>query len=246
MCKNLVEKGNLSQPLTIYNRTALRASELSSKIGHSVVAASIEEAVSKADIIFFCLGDDAAVHENVSKALNGNVEGKLFVDCSTIHPETTAIVAKEVEAHGAHFVACPVSGRPAMADAGQLVCVLAGSRKQVDKVKPYCDGVMGRATINYGGSTPNKGTLLEITGNTFILSMIETILGGHVVAEKTCLGVDNLHRGSRQYPAVPMLRTRIGCDPVIITRGRSRCFRRPLPGKMHGMQWRWLRRLVCR
>jgi 3-hydroxyisobutyrate dehydrogenase-like beta-hydroxyacid dehydrogenase len=194
MCKNLVEKGNLSQPLIIFNRTTSRATDLSSNIGHSTVAASIEDTVSKSDIIFICLGDDIAVQDTLAKAINRDVKGKLFVDCSTIHPNTTKMVAKAVEAQGAHFVACPVFGAPAMADAGQLVCVLAGPKEQVEKVKPYCQGVMGRAVIDYSGSEPGKATLLKVIGNTFILSMIETISEGHVVAEKTGLGVDDLHQ----------------------------------------------------
>jgi 3-hydroxyisobutyrate dehydrogenase-like beta-hydroxyacid dehydrogenase len=194
MCKNLVQKGDLSQPLLIYNRTTSRADELSSRIGHSTVASSIEDTVAKSDMIFLCLGDDAAVLDTISQAVQGNVEGKLFVDCSTIHPETTSKVAEAVKSKGAYFVACPVFGAPAMADSGQLVCVLAGPKEQVEKVKPYCEGVMGRAVIDYGGSEPGKATLLKVIGNTFILSMIETISEGHVVAEKTGLGVDDLHQ----------------------------------------------------
>lgn len=194
MCKNLVQRGNLSQPLLIYNRTTSRASDLSSKIGHSTVASTIDDAVPTSDIIFLCLGDDGAVQDTIKQAVQGNVKGKLFVDCSTIHPDTTASIAKDVEAQGAFFVACPVFGAPAMADAGQLVCVLAGPKEQVDRVKVYCEGVMGRAVIDYSGSEPSKATLLKVIGNTFILSMIETISEGHVVAEKTGLGVDDLHR----------------------------------------------------
>jgi 3-hydroxyisobutyrate dehydrogenase-like beta-hydroxyacid dehydrogenase len=194
MCKNLVEKGRLTQPLLLFNRTTSRASDLSSKIGRSNVASSIDDAVSRSDIIFICLGDDTAVETTLTKAIQGNVEGKLFVDCSTIHPDTTNKVARAVEEQGAHFVACPVFGAPAMADSGQLLCVLAGPAEQVDKVKPYCGGVMGRAIIDYSGSEPAKATLLKVIGNTFILSMVETISEGHVVAEKTGLGVDELHQ----------------------------------------------------
>lgn len=67
-------------------------------------------------------------------------------------------------------------------------------QEQVDKVKPYCEGVMARAVIDYAGSAPAKATLLKVIGNTFILSMIETISEGHVMAEKTGLGVDQLHQ----------------------------------------------------
>lgn len=193
MCKNLVEKGNLAEPLIIYNRTASKAETLSGKIGHSTVSPSLTEAVLKSDIIFVCLGDDAAVQSNIKEALKSDVKGKLFVDCSTIHPDTTASIAKSIEEAGASFVACPVFGAPAMADAGQLVCVLAGSKDAVEKVKPYCKGVMGRAEIDFSGQPQSKATLMKIIGNTFILSMVETLSEGHVVAEKSGLGVDKLH-----------------------------------------------------
>src|SRR2546423_460332 len=194
MCKNLVEKGNLDKPLIIFNRTTKRAEDLSSKIGHSTVASSIDEAVAKADISFNRPGDDAAINENVEKILKGNVKGKLIVDCSTVHPDTTAMTAKAIEAHGGKFVACPVFGAPAMAEGGQLICVLAGPKEEVEKVLPYCKGVMGRANIDFGGQPPEKATLLKVIGNTFILSMVETISEGHVVAEKTGLGVQGLHQ----------------------------------------------------
>lgn len=46
-----------------------------------------------------------------------------------------------------------VFGAPAMADNGQLICVLAGPGSAVKKVIPYCKGVMGRANINYSDRT---------------------------------------------------------------------------------------------
>ena len=81
-----------------------------------------------------------------------------------------------------------------MADAGQLVCVLAGPSAAVEKVKPYTTGVMGKAIIDFGGQPHGQATLLKVVGNTFILNMVETLSEGHVVAEKSGLGVDNLHQ----------------------------------------------------
>ncbi|EXJ90380.1 alcohol dehydrogenase [Capronia coronata CBS 617.96] len=197
MCKNLVEKGNLTHPLIIYNRTTARAQELSSKIGHSTVSPSIAEAARKADIIFYCLGDDAAVLSTLDEILrddNNNLAGKILVDCSTVHPDTTAQETQLVEARGGTFVACPVFGAPAMAESGQLICVLAGASEAVDKVKPYCKGVMGRANLEFSGQEPSRATLLKLIGNTFVLSMVEALAEGHVVAEKSGLGVDTLHQ----------------------------------------------------
>lgn len=196
MCKNIVEKGQLDKPLLIFNRTEQRARDLSQSLssGKSIVASSIEEAVSKADIIFTCVGDDLAINETIGAALKGNVKGKLFVDCSTVHPETTEALEKKISGAGAEFVACPVFGAPAMADSGQLICVLAGPKPAVDKIKPYTTGVVGRAIIDFGGQPVGKATLLKVIGNTFILNMVESLSEGHVVAEKSGLGSENLHK----------------------------------------------------
>jgi 3-hydroxyisobutyrate dehydrogenase-like beta-hydroxyacid dehydrogenase len=196
MCKNLDEKANLDKPLIIFNRTKKRAEDLSKSLGagKSTVAASIGEAVSQADIIFTCVGDDKAINATIDEALNGNIKGKLFVDCSTVHPDTTEGLAKKITAAGAEFVACPVFGAPAMADSGYLVCVLAGPKAAVDKVKPYTKGVIGRANIDFSDQNPSKATLLKVIGNTFILNMVETLSEGHVLAEKSGLGNENLHQ----------------------------------------------------
>ena len=196
MCKNLVEKGNLGKPLIIFNRTQKRANDLSKSLpsGKTEVASTIAEVVSKSDIIFTCVGDDAAINETIDSALKASPKGKLFVDCSTVHPDTTNALAEKVTKAGAEFVACPVFGAPAMADNGQLVCVLAGPKDSFEKVKPYTKGVIGRANVDFGGQECGKATTLKIIGNTFILNMVETLSEGHVLAEKTSLGGDNLHQ----------------------------------------------------
>lgn len=194
MCKNLVEKGNLGEPLLIFNRTTSRAESLSKDIGHSTVAPSIADLVSKSDIIFYCLGDDQSVLDTLDKILETPVKGKILVDCSTIHPDTTKKEDDKITKAGGEFVAMPVFGAPAMADSGNLVCVIAGPASAAEKVKPYTKGVMGRANIDYSGEAPSKATLLKVIGNTFILSMVTTLAEGHTVAEKSGLGTDELHK----------------------------------------------------
>ncbi len=109
MCKNLVEKGNLDKPLIIFNRTEKRATDLSKSLpsGKSTAVYSIDDVVSRSDIIFTCVGDDAAINDTIDQALKGSPKGKLFVDCSTVHPDTTDALAKKITVAGAEFVACP-------------------------------------------------------------------------------------------------------------------------------------------
>lgn len=196
MVKNIVEKGTFTSPLAIYNRTPARSEKLASTLpsDRTKVVTSIEEAVADADIIFTCVGDDKAITDTIDTALKSpNVKGKLFVDCSTIHPDTTDKLAKTINNAGAEFVACPVFGALAMADNGQLVCVLAGPAAQVSKVKPFCKGVMGRAEIDFSDQPHGTASRLKIIGNTFILNMVETLSEGHTLAEKSGLGSANLH-----------------------------------------------------
>lgn len=86
-----------------------------------------------------------------------------------------------------------VFGAPAMAETGQLVCVLAGPAASVNRVKNYTRGVMGRANIDFSNQPHGKATLMKVIGNTFILNMIETLSEGHTIAEKSGLGNENLH-----------------------------------------------------
>lgn len=81
-----------------------------------------------------------------------------------------------------------------MADAGQLIFVLAGEASWIEKVKPYTTGIMGRAIIDFSGQAHGKATLLKVIGNTFVFNMIEAISVGHTLAETSGLGTDNLHQ----------------------------------------------------
>ena len=195
MARNLVEKGNLSQPLIVFNRTTKRAEDFAAArpAGKVKVVSSMDDAVKASDVIFFCLGDDKSVQDAVAQYIANEVSGKLFVDCSTVHPDTTNGISKALTSKGAEFVASPVFGAPAMAEAGQVITVLAGTKASVDKVKPYTTNVIGRQDVDFGGQEPGQASLMKIIGNTFVLQMCEALSEGHTLAEKSGLGCDNLH-----------------------------------------------------
>lgn len=103
------------------DQKALRGSGGELPAGKTEIVDSIEEGLKKADIIFTIVSNDAAVKETIGTILQSDVKGKLIVDCSTIHPDTTKQVAQDVLAKGTEFVASPVFGAPAAADAGMLM-----------------------------------------------------------------------------------------------------------------------------
>lgn len=193
MCKNIAQKGPLTSPLILYNRTTARATALAESLGNCTVATTVPDAVRPADIIFICVGDDPALEQiikTVSDTSDLDLKGKLFVDCSTVHPDTTRRVNDTLTARGASFVACPVFGAPAFADAGQLICVPAGPKGEVDKVKPYLTGVTARAVIDLSGSEVGRASTMKLLGNTFILSTVAMLSESQVLAEKSGLGTE--------------------------------------------------------
>ncbi|OAL69059.1 hypothetical protein A7D00_6816 [Trichophyton violaceum] len=175
MVKNLVEKGPLSKPLIVYNRTQSKAIDLAKTLLQQIIPVStVKEAVEKATIIFICLGDDPAVE---------------------ISPDTTRRLAQLLESSGASFAACPVFGAPSAAEAGKLVCVLAGRKESVERVKPFCTGVMGHAIMDLSTKSedPGKASMLKVLGNSVIFRMVSAVSESLVVAEKSDLGVESIH-----------------------------------------------------
>ena len=197
MAKNVVEKADLAHPVLLYNRTKERSVEFSSQFptGTTEIVDSIAAGVAKADIIFTILAKDdvvEAVADEILKAVD--VKGKLFVECSTIHPDTTVRVAKAFHDRGAEFVAAPVFGAPAMAEVGQLVGVLAGPGPSVQKARQFFKGVMAKAEIDMSDQPYEKALQLKLIGNTFILNMVEQLSEGLVLAEKSGLGTQYVHQ----------------------------------------------------
>ncbi|KAH8647970.1 6-phosphogluconate dehydrogenase [Xylariales sp. PMI_506] len=192
MVKNLAGKGPLNdQPLLVYNRSQKRSDDMAAELGSSKieVVASPEDGVNRADIIFTCLSNDIAVHEIYSSIIkSGTIQGKLFVDCSTIHPDSTEKTAKAVIDAGAQFVASPVFGAPPMAEAGQLIFVPAGPQDALERLQPYTVGVMGKAEIPMVDKPYGTASKLKLIGNTFVINMVTQLAEALTLAEKTGVG----------------------------------------------------------
>lgn len=187
MAKNLQKhlKASSAPSLIFFNRTAGRGDDLKAIGGQE--AGSVKELVEKCDIVFSCISNDKAVTDLGNDLVSAGVKGKLIVDCSTIHPDTTVKVAQEVTGAGGEFIAAPVFGASPVAEAGRLIFVMAGPEAAIEKIKPYVQDVMGRSIIQMG-SDVSKSSMLKIAGNICVISFMEVISEAHVFAEKVGLG----------------------------------------------------------
>lgn len=215
-CQSLVEKGSLDKPLLIYNRTASRAEDLAAKLppGKTAVLPSIPDGVAQADIIFSCFANDAIIEETYRTiiATTPPITGKLFVSCETIRPATATTLGALITAAGASYIACPVLGAPAAAASGQLLCVPAGPKAAIDRLRPYLIGVLARAVIPFEDQAYSKASTTKIVANTFIAAMITQLGEALTLAEKTEVGtaavqqlVDVIFGGPFSYYAARMV-----------------------------------------
>ncbi|KAL4978577.1 hypothetical protein BDW66DRAFT_158090 [Aspergillus desertorum] len=201
MSRNIALKGPQKKPLILYNRTASKASAFTETINAekpqaAVAVSTLTAAVKDASIAFICVGDDSALDQIIKTITSDgslNLKGKIIVDCSTVHPDTSRRVHSTLSSEGATFIACPVFGAPNAADAGQMVVVPAGSREAITRIQPFLEGVTSKAVLDVGPEAEKdvgRASLLKVLGNTFILNTVETLAEGLVAAEKSGLGVD--------------------------------------------------------
>mgnify|MGYP000007444207 CR=1 FL=1 len=170
MAKNL-EKAGFT--LAVYNRTAEKATSFTA----GTVCSSIAELVNSSDIIFTMLTNDAAVAEVYEQIQRTDINGKLFVDMSTISQQLSVNTAAALKENGASFIDAPVAGSTKPAADGTLIIMVGGAPKDVECAQPYLEK-MGRL-IKYLG--PNgSGLAAKLAVNYFLAinlqSLAETVL----------------------------------------------------------------------
>ena len=101
--------------------------------------ASPAEVVAYSDTILSIVTDDAAVRwlfEDPAGLLAGPASGKLFLEMSTVQPETIRRVGMSVERASARLVGAPVLGSIPTVAEGKLLVLAGGEEGDVEQAKP--------------------------------------------------------------------------------------------------------------
>jgi 3-hydroxyisobutyrate dehydrogenase len=123
--------------VTVWNRSAIKVEPLAQ--AGAGIAASPAELVGQVEAVLTILTDRAAiaaVYEGPAGLLAGNAKGKLFIDMSTVQPETAIALAEKVRATGGIFVECPVGGTVGPAREGKLLGVAGATAEDFARAKP--------------------------------------------------------------------------------------------------------------
>ncbi|CEI40035.1 hypothetical protein FVEN_g2291 [Fusarium venenatum] len=188
-----------------FNRTISRGDSLKD-IG-AQPASTARDLVDNSDIIFMSLSDDSALEATldaiIDTKLSSQLTGKLIVDTSTVHPDSSAKAETRIQEKGGRFIASPVFGASPVAAQGKLLWIIAGPNDAVDKITPYVEGVMGRGVIGVGEDVRASGKM-KTAGNFITAGFMEIIAEAHVLAEKSGLGSENLEALiEQQYGPLP-------------------------------------------
>ena len=131
--------------VTVWNRTRVKAEALA--VHGAKVVDTPAQLASAVDVILTILTDAqaiAATFDGPDGLLAGAIKGKLFVEMSTVRPETERALAERVRAKGAALIDCPVGGTTGPARDGKLLAFVGGDAADLARVQPVLEQLCRR------------------------------------------------------------------------------------------------------
>jgi 3-hydroxyisobutyrate dehydrogenase-like beta-hydroxyacid dehydrogenase len=190
-----------------WNRTRSKADWLE-PLGLEVVPTP-RAVAEQASIVFSMLTDAKAVQEVVrgdEGLLAGMREGSILVEMSTIEPDASRALAREVQSAGGRMLDCPVSGGVGAVAGGDLSLMVGGDETTVEAVRPTLD-VIGKRVSHVGDN--GQALVMKIAINLSLAVQMTAYSEGVLLAEKSGIprekAVDALLNSA---VASPMLRHR--------------------------------------
>ena len=151
----LIEVGH---QVTVWNRSPAKAKALGD--AGAKVAATPSELAHEAEAVITILTDAAAidtVYGGPSGLLSADVKGKLFIEMSTVQPQTEIALAAKVRGKGAAFVECPVGGTTGPARQGKLIGLMGGEPADTQRALPIMEQLCRR--VQQCGPVGNGSTM---------------------------------------------------------------------------------------
>ena len=172
--------------------------------------ASPGEIAAQSDIVFSIVTDGAAVEAlalGPDGILGGMRPSGLYIDMSTIAPDTSRKVAAEFARAGASMLDAPISGSPVTVNAGQASIMVGGDAAAFERAAPVLLAIGPKVT--HIGS---NGLACQMKIAVNLLLMVEVIAFGEAVALAEKGGVT-------REAAVDAVLKSVAASPVLGYRG---------------------------
>lgn len=134
IARRLLEVGH---DVRVWNRTVEKAQ--AARDAGAKWAPTLRDLVHDSSVVISFLLDNAAVERvylDEGGLLDGDTEGRFFIDMSTVTPGVHARIATAIAPRNAAFIECPVSGSIGLAQSGALVGFAGGEAHEFAYVQP--------------------------------------------------------------------------------------------------------------
>ncbi len=173
--------------VVVWNRTESRAESVAAAHG-ATVAPTAASAVSDAAVVVSSLADDEAVlatYLGEDGAAGAATPDHVFLEMSTIAPDTVRHVGDAVAATGAAFLDAPVSGSVPTVEKGELTIMVGGDAAALERAQPVIDALAAKV-FHVGGL--GAGATVKLAVNALVHAIDIGLSEALVLAEKA--GVD--------------------------------------------------------
>jgi 2-hydroxy-3-oxopropionate reductase len=183
IARNLMKAGH---ELVVHNRSRAIVDQLASE--GATPANSPKEVAGQVEFVFTNLPDSPDV-EKVVLGENGIIEGAhaglIYIDNSTIKPETARALAKKLAEVGVAALDAPVSGGDVGARDGTLTIMVGGPEDAFNKAVPLFEA-MGKAWVLVGDS--GAGQIAKVCNQIIVGAQMVALAEALITAQKS--GVD--------------------------------------------------------
>ena len=124
------------------------------------------------DFIISCVGNDSDLEEIINHSFDNLQKESVFIDHSTVSPETVIKLAKRLNGKSVYLLDAPVSGGQAGAENGALSIMVGGDLDAFKKSKPVMD-LYGKK-VEYMGDT-GSGQQTKIINQICIGGLIQSL-----------------------------------------------------------------------
>ncbi len=180
MAERLLKAG---YDVSIWNRTRAKAEPLA-KLGGKIVDKLFD--LKECDVVFSIVAEGKDVEQvyfgKDSVTGHGGKIPKIFVDCSSISVEESAVIRDKLKQLGADYVASPVSGNAKVINAGKLSAVISGPEAVCKTVKPMIE-VFAPKGVSYVGDG-ELARICKIAHNVMLGVVIENLIEITLLANK--------------------------------------------------------------
>lgn len=145
------------------------------------VAGSIGELTRAVEVVFSVLPADEHVRSVASEVRATARSGQVYVDFSTIHPDTIAQVARDLEEVGVQTVGVALTRSTAAAQAGELALYMGGPQEWIERLAPAWNA-MSTETLVF--ASPGAAKAMKVINNMVVSTIDQLVCEAIVLGAK--------------------------------------------------------------